>query len=289
MKSQALLLTAAVCMLSCKPAAASGITVNEYRQQLAQFSQEIGSLAQNPQQAGVVEAGIPGSVPVQTDPGKVTVNYQPLKNDLATLSKAEGQERERLLRQITSYMQELEQQAADFDVPAANASATKRKLNEILARREFRNVHSPSMGEVLLSRILRWLARWMFRIHLPRSGFNLFSVVIWGVIGAVVLVLIFWTVRRLRHLGEPPAAREIIPFSPSARNWRLWLAEARENAERQDFRNAIHLAYWAGISFLESSGAWRPNRSRTPREYLRLLTSRSNHYPILSALTTKLE
>lgn len=290
MKSQALLLTAAACiLLPCKPAAAAGITSNEYRQQLAEFSSEIGALAQHPEQAGVVEAGIPGSIPVQTDSGEVTVNYQHLKDDLAALSKAHAQERDRLLLQIANYMRELEQQAAEFDAPAGDAVGTKQKLNEILARREFRKVHGPGRGEALLSRILRWLARWLFRIHVPRGTFNLFSVVIWGVIGAVVLVLIFWTARRLRYLDEAPAAREIIPFSPSARNWRLWLAEARDNAKRQDFRNAIHQAYWAGISFLESSGAWKPNRSRTPREYLRLLTSRNNHYPTLSALTTKLE
>ena len=88
---------------------------------------------------------------------------------------------------------------------------------------------------------------------------------------------------------DAPAEREIIPFAPSARSWRSWLAEAREAADRQNWRNAIHLAYWAGISFLESGGAWKPNRARTPREYLRLLSSRNPKHPALSALTRKFE
>jgi hypothetical protein len=60
-------------------------------------------------------------------------------------------------------------------------------------------------------------------------------------------------------------------------------------AQQQDWRNAIHLAYWAGISFLESGGAWKPNRARTPREYLRLMGSRKPEYPSLAALTRKFE
>ena len=83
--------------------------------------------------------------------------------------------------------------------------------------------------------------------------------------------------------------REIIPFAPSARSWRAWLAEARLMAQQQEWRNAIHLAYWAGISFLESGGAWKPNRARTPREYLRLLGTRKPEYPSLAALTRKFE
>ncbi|HKF23930.1 MAG TPA: DUF4129 domain-containing protein, partial [Candidatus Angelobacter sp.] len=84
-------------------------------------------------------------------------------------------------------------------------------------------------------------------------------------------------------------AREIVPFSPSARSWRAWLEEARRMAQQEDWRNAIHLAYWAGISFLESGGAWKPNRARTPREYLRLMGTRKPEYPSLAALTRKFE
>ncbi len=51
----------------------------------------------------------------------------------------------------------------------------------------------------------------------------------------------------------------------------------------------IHLAYWAGISSLESGGAWKPNRARTPREYLRMVGTRSPHHRPLSALTRKFE
>ena len=43
------------------------------------------------------------------------------------------------------------------------------------------------------------------------------------------------------------------------------------------------------ISSLESGGAWKPNRARTPREYLRLMGSRNPHHSPLKVLTRKFE
>jgi hypothetical protein len=60
-------------------------------------------------------------------------------------------------------------------------------------------------------------------------------------------------------------------------------------AQQREWRRAIHLAYWAGISFLEENGAWKPDRARTPREYLRIMGARKPQYPVLAALTKKFE
>jgi hypothetical protein len=67
------------------------------------------------------------------------------------------------------------------------------------------------------------------------------------------------------------------------------MAEARAAADRGNWREAIHLAYWCGVSFLEAQGMWRPDYARTPREYLRLLPSSSQHHPPLAALTRSFE
>jgi Domain of unknown function (DUF4129) len=280
----------AVCLLSSSAfAEPAAITIAEYRQQLVALTEEIESFEQHPEQAGALEAGIPESVAVRTSSGEITVHNQRLKNDLAALSKTSGEKQAALLRQITTYVQELQSQAAGFEQPGADTPDTRQKLEEILARKEFRNIREPSLLEIIQARIYRWLGRLLSRVHAPRSSFNWIQNVIWGLIGAVIAVLAFWTIRRLMRPEEPLAFREIIPFSPSARSWSVWLKDARDSAAKQDWRNAIHLAYWAGISYLESSGAWKPSRSRTPREYLRLLTSRNPRYPILSALTRRFE
>ena len=145
-----------------------------------------------------------------------------------------------------------------------------------LTRREFKRVHDPSGKETLLSKLYGWFSRLFGRIHVGgKASFNLLQVIVYILLGAALLLLLLWTL--------------IIPFSPSARGWRSWLANARDSAAKQDWRNAIHLAYWAGISFLESSGAWKPNQARTPREYLRQVSTRNARYPALSALTRKFE
>jgi hypothetical protein len=69
----------------------------------------------------------------------------------------------------------------------------------------------------------------------------------------------------------------------------VWLSEAKACAASGRWRDAVHLAYWAGMSFLEASGAWRPDQARTPREYLKLITASSELRPVLSTLTQQLE
>ena len=54
-------------------------------------------------------------------------------------------------------------------------------------------------------------------------------------------------------------------------------------------RDAVHLAYWCGIAFLEAEGAWKTDPSRTPREYLRLLAPASARVAPLAALTRSFE
>jgi hypothetical protein len=115
------------------------------------------------------------------------------------------------------------------------------------------------------------------------------TILIYSVIAVSLLLPVIWTVRRFRRRVDEPAGREIIPFSPSARGWRAWLDEAFRMAQQQEWGNAIHLAYWAGISFLESGGAWKPDRARTPREYLRLLGAFKPEYASLVDLTRKFE
>jgi hypothetical protein len=289
MKRKASLLLAACFLCSAALAESAGITVVVYRQQLAQLSYKVESLAKHPEQAGAIEAEIPASVTVKTSSGEITVQNQHLKDDLATLSKAGGEKQTALLHQIATHVQELQEEAAAFEQTGPDTADASRKLNEILARKEFRRIHEPTLMEIIRARVNRWLRRFLSRLHAPRSSFQWIQNAIWGLIGAVILVLVVWTIRRLMRPEEAPAVREIIPFSPSARSWSAWLKDARESAAKQDWRNAIHLAYWAGISYLESSGAWKPNRSRTPREYLRLLSSRNPRYPILSALTRRFE
>ncbi len=288
--AQLALLFSCLAMLAPKaPADENGLSLAEYRQQLHELTAKVDALADHPEDAARTMTAIPDKVLVNTGQGRITVSYRDLKSDLAVFAKADQQKRAATLAQIRGYLQSLVEEAEAYDQTGSPEDAHK-KLADILGRREFHHTQGPSAGDVLLAKLLSWLSRLLSKLSFSGSSrFDLFQILVYLLIVAALALLAVWTVRRLRRLPDEPPAREIIPFAPSARSWRAWLAEARSLAQRQDWRNAIHLAYWAGISFLEEGGAWRPDRARTPREYLRLLSSRAAYYSPLAALTGKFE
>ena len=292
MKFQKALLTvvAILCGLAPRAAAYTAITVAEYRQQLSALEQRLERLETHHEEAAPVVASLPDSVAVNTGTAEVTVSFEQLKDGLVSFAASDAKKRPELLRQIQNYVKTLTREAGAYEKPAANAGAAESNLKQILGRREFRKVQGPDAKDRLLAKIYYWLSRVLSKMGRTGKGtYNVLQTLVWVLIAGVVLALMIWTARRLMRPEEGPGAREIIPFAPSARSWRSWLNEAREYAAKQDWRNAIHLAYWAGISFLESGGAWKPNRARTPREYLRLLSSRNPNHPALTALTRKFE
>ncbi|HEY5212757.1 MAG TPA: DUF4129 domain-containing protein, partial [Acidobacteriaceae bacterium] len=107
---------------------------------------------------------------------------------------------------------------------------------------------------------------------------------VYGLIGLAMLTLGFLAYRQMKSAGEQ---EDVVPIDlpVSAKSWALWLTDARAAAAQNNWREGIHLAYWAGISFLEHQGTWRPDHARTPREYLRLISTSSEHRETLAALT----
>ena len=278
-----LLLTGAITAAQSSP-----ISLDEYRRQLAGIVERVDSLRDHPENAATVESSIPEQIEVRTSSGAITVDNSDLKAGLTEFAKADAKKRAWMLPQIQEYLDALRRGAASFDRP--QPAGARDQLAAILAQREFRNRRGPSAKDVLLAKLFGWLIRMLNRLSVAgNAGFSWFQLVIYGIIVGALAVILIWTLRRLRGRRGEDSPREIVPFAPSARSWHAWLAEARSRAQQQDWRNAVHLAYWAGISFLEEHGSWKPNRARTPREYLRLVGARTPRYPALAALTRQLE
>jgi hypothetical protein len=285
---QFILVFAAIFMLNVPARASTAISLVEYRQQLGDLSRQIEALGAHPENIGKTSVSIPDEVLVSTGAAETTVSYRDLKNDLAALGRANGEKRADGLRQIEDYLRTLLDEAESYD-RSGDLNAALKKLSNILGRPEFHKTRGPSARDLLLARIYSWLNRMLSKLVSRGASAEWVSILVYGFIIIAMTLLAVWTIRRLRHRQVEPVGREIIPFAPSARSWRAWLAEARSMAQQQDWRNAIHLAYWAGISFLESAGAWKPNRARTPREYLRLMGKSKAEYPSLAALTRTFE
>jgi hypothetical protein len=92
-----------------------------------------------------------------------------------------------------------------------------------------------------------------------------------------------WRVRLAPDFDRPA------PGAASARDWQLWLEDARNAASSGLWREAIHFLYWAAISRLESRRLWPADRARTPREYLALVAPEDPRKIGLSQLTSTFE
>jgi hypothetical protein len=175
----------------------------------------------------------------------------------------------------------------------AAPSPQRQTLDRILAQKEY---HPAVAGPSLLDRAFEKIGNWIDNIlgKLEQAGFRSKWV---GVTAEILFVLaltiaLIWFLIRLERQGRMNAT-QFLPGSggaaPSARDWQLWLEDARRAATQSAWRDAIHLLYWASISRLESLGLWPADRARTPREYLALLTQENAHHADLKTLTRSFE
>lgn len=266
------------------------LTLQEFISRTEALIDRVHSLSDNAGDGRAIRESLPDSITVLADSREYTISYAWLKNDLDQLPGANAARRSQLIKDIERRLDSTKDEAQAFAVAAPVPDIARSKLTLILAAREFRDVHGPTAVDRLRDSVLRWLARLLERIFVGAGSHSqMLQIVSYIFMGAAVVVLVLWI---KRHFSAPPAtntAREILPFAPSARHWRSWLNQARQLAAQGDWRGAIHLAYWAAISFLEEGGAWRPDRARTPREYLKLIGQQNHYFSILRELTQMFE
>jgi hypothetical protein len=181
--------------------------------------------------------------------------------------------------------------AQTHGLPSARPS-----LDRILSQREFGSVHGPTSWDLFRQRVNRWIENLLLRFlrqigrHPMGASLLFWFIVIAVVVWLAVALFRFWSRRgALDELQAPDSVAYV-------RTWQEWVHVAREAATRGDFREAIHSTYWAGICYLEDSEVVRKDRSRTPREYMRLVSNSTQLVAsgrrtreALSALTLVLE
>ena len=268
---------------------AADLSPAEYRQQLQDFSSKIEQLNEHPEQAKQLEFGIPEHVAVSDGSLEWSLNYDWLRKQLKQFEEGDPKTRSGFLKQIQDRLHSLDKEAAAYEKASPDSSSDHQKLEQILSRREFNKAHGPTWWDIVREKILRWIANFFAKHPIAgRGGTDVLHILVYAAVAVAFIMFAIWIKRRLERPQED-FAREILPFAPSARGWTSWLTDARSAAHQGDWRNGVHLAYWAGISFLEEHGAWKPDRARTPREYLRILGTRKPQYPTLSALTRTFE
>ena len=224
---------------------------------------------------------LPQSWHVATDQREFDVSTEGLQRDVRRYEKENNVANASAIR---TRLQTLRRDLDGFEKPPADVSANRAALNSILARREFRDVQGPTWLDRFKQRLLEFIFNFLGRVIRSAAIPTISKFFVYGIMGLAVAALAFIAYRSLWSSRDFDT---VIPtdLPVSAKEWAIWLAEARAAAMKGEWRDAIHLAYWAGISFLERQGMWKPDRARTPREYLRLLSSSSEHRETLTALT----
>ena len=177
--------------------------------------------------------------------------------------------------------------------PASSASPERQTLTHILAAKEYHAaVAQPSLLHRILEKVDDWLRRFIERLQQAGYRSKWFGLAAEIGFGVVICAALAWFLIHLERQGRFQATSfgfEHSSSSPSARDWQLWLEDARKSAAQGAWRDAIHSLYWANISRLESSGLWPADRARTPREYLALLPQASSQRSGLATLTRSFE
>jgi Domain of unknown function (DUF4129) len=268
---------------------AAPLDLAEYEAQLDSYAGQISTIRQQPAELARIRKSLPPDWIVRVGKSNVRVATEWLSDDLALLS-ANRKHGDELVRSMEARLAAMREAAAQLDAAEPAPKNARARLDAVLARREFSGLHGPTELQILEARLARWvveqIVKLLTRLHLRTEVGN---VVGWIVIGIAFVFLCWWLWDRLATLTPKPESSAAADVAGHASS-RAWLDEALAAADRGEYREAVHCAYWAAIARLEDSGRLSRDRARTPRESLRQLrAANSGERETLRELTRSFE
>ena len=213
-------------------------------------------------EVGTLRASLPKSWTVSTPERTYNIPSDPLRDELAANSIVKAR----------VWVNHMIAEVDGFSLgKTVDARAARTELDQILARPEFAGVRPLTPWEVLRQRISAWLQRQLLKLlqaigRHPIGGEILFWIIILGAVGGITYAVIRFLAGK-DNINSLPRSGTMV----TARMWQEWMCAAREAADRGDYREAVHSAYWAGIVKLQDVDALPRDRTKTPREFLRLV------------------
>ncbi|MBZ5644552.1 MAG: DUF4129 domain-containing protein [Acidobacteriia bacterium] len=245
---------------------------------------------ENPAGIGSFRESLPGEWSVEAKDQSFYVKIDWLSVALLAREKS-AQENVDLLRQARQRLDALQESAAGLrsPVPRADLDHARADVDRILRGREFQGAHEPTWWDKQMARARAWISRQLDRLF-NRIGISasVGNALAWTLVILLGLLLSFWAVRSVINAARR-AEMDLSGAIPAGQDWRYWAKIARAAAERGDYRAAIHAAYWTGVAQLEEIHLLPEDRSRTPRESLRMVQRGHAAYMPLAQLTRRLE
>lgn len=259
-----------------------------YIAELERWSALASRLEDHPEQAGALRKQLPDSWLVVVQEQRFSVSTRPLGEALDQMVR-DPSTAARSAQEISGRVERLLEDArATYRTSKRNYSPERSMLDQILKQREFRSVHEEADSETFWNQLLDRLWQWVAGL-LDRAGTHpkVTNFLRWGIVILLGLILLGWLAHALTQVSyqRSPALAGDTRAAPA----RDWAQEARSAAARGEFREAIRLIYGAAVLALGEAGAWQVDRSRTHREYVRLLPADSARRPHLIALTNSFE
>jgi hypothetical protein len=278
------------CVLRAQTAPAAG--TGDLKLDLAAYKAELdrcsAALHQGEHLAQLRDS-LPRNWIVQTENSEIVVSTDWLNYDLLQAERDNGTSKSQL-RQISSRLAAMRKAADDFEHSSnqQREKSAQADLDKILQRREFASSSGPSQAELLEERISRWIAEQLIRLlsHL-HAGRTTGNVVTWTIVGLAFALLCYWVWQNLFRTLQNKTPE--LQRSNVVEESRQWAQEALSAADRGDYREAVHCAYWATIIHLESMSILKRDHARTPRESLRLLEPHPKERQLLVDFTRLFE
>jgi hypothetical protein len=266
------------------------LTLQEYIAELDRCSAVLDATPIHAAALHELRVTLPANWTVAADGTRYTVTTAWLTGGLAGIesnARASSDALTQTRLKLQSYRESA--QAMQTLMASRDLAQSRKRLDAIMSAREFRGQRGPSWLDVLKARMWSWIIRQLDRLFGRLGGSKTIgNFVAWTVILLSCLLLLFWTVRFLMRAGSR-SEMNLSGATPMNQDWHRWLRDARAAAGRADYRAAIHAAYWAAIVRMEETKSLPEDRSRTPRESLRLIRKESAEYAPLLRLTQRFE
>jgi hypothetical protein len=260
---------------------------------VASYESELERIAESvkhPEQIPELRKSLPRAWPVRVGDKSIQVPTDWLASDLKKLEEDPAKYAS-VSREVSLRLGAMRQAAEGLERGTAspvNLDAAHTRLDKILSGREFSAAQGPSQLDILKARIARWLSQQIYkilqRLHLGAKAGNALA---WIIVGLAFLALCYWVWKTLLPAtGKRETSAEAARESDDPREW---AREALAAADRGDYREAVHCAYWAAVVHLETLGVLKRDRARTPRESLCLLDPHPNEQNLLREFTRRFE
>ena len=264
--------------------------LHTYESELQRYSDLIERAQKDPSRIAAIRKSLPPGWVISDKVSTFYVSTDPIEGALVEL-QTHPSDPAQVARDIESRLADMRQSAIDMETASANNSITSAQTDakRILQAREFSSAKLPSKLEAFEERIGQQIGKWLVslftHLHISQKMGNLLAE---QIIILVALFLAYWAYRtisqRERHIELPVSSGRIV-VSDS----REWVRDALAAADRGDYREAIHCAYWAAVARLEDLKLLKRDRARTPRESLRLLDAHPGEQTSLRDLTGHFE